>query len=29
MTKKRRPNFKSEFRLEVAELIVKQGYSVR
>ena len=29
MTKKSRPNFKPEFRLEVAELVVKQGYSVR
>jgi len=29
MNKKSRPNFKPKFRLEVAELIVKQGYSVR
>jgi len=29
MTKKSRPNFKPEFRLEVAELVVKQGYSIR
>ncbi len=29
MTKKNRPNFKPEFRLEVAELVVRQGYSVR
>jgi transposase len=29
MSKKTRPTFKPEFRLEVAELVVKQGYSVR
>ena len=29
MNKKTRPTFKPEFRLEVAELVVKQGYSVR
>ena len=29
MNKKSRPNFKPEFRLEVAELVVKQGYSIR
>jgi len=29
MSNKTRPTFKPEFRLEVAELVVKQGYSVR
>lgn len=29
MNKKTRPTFNPEFRLEVAELVVKQGYSVR
>ena len=29
MNKRTRPTFKPEFRLEVAELVVKHGYSVR
>jgi len=29
MSKRTRPTFKPEFRLEVAELVVDQGYSVR
>ena len=29
MNKKTRPTFKPEFRLEVAQLVVNQGYSVR
>jgi transposase len=29
MSKPRRPNFKPEFRLEVAELVLDKGYSVR
>ena len=29
MTKKSRPTFKPEFRLEVAQLVVDQGYSIR
>jgi transposase len=29
MTKPKRPNFKPEFRLEVAELVLNKGYSVR
>jgi transposase len=29
MTKRTRPNFKPEFRLEVAQLVVDQGYSIR
>ena len=29
MNRKTRPTFKPEFRLEVAELVVNQGYSVR
>ena len=29
MTKKRRPNFTPEFRLECAQLVVDQGYSVK
>ena len=29
MSNKTRPTFKPEFRLEVAELVVKHGYSVR
>ena len=28
MTKKTRPTFKPEFRLEVAQLVVNQGYTV-
>jgi transposase len=29
MSKPKRPNFKPEFRLEVAELVLNKGYSVR
>lgn len=29
MSKKRKPHFKPEYRLEVAQLVVDQGYSVR
>jgi len=29
MSKPRRPNFKPEFRLEVAQLVLDKGYSVR
>lgn len=29
MTKKSRPNFSPEFRLEAAQLVVDQGYSIR
>ncbi len=29
MTKRSRPNFSPEFRLEVAQLVVDQGYTVR
>ena len=29
MSKRTRPTFKPEFRLEVAELVVDQGYSIR
>ncbi len=29
MTKRTRPTFKPEFRLEVAQLVLAQGYSIR
>jgi|TARA_B110001452_G_C14826760_1_gene288660 transposase len=29
MSKPRRPNFKPEFRLEVAQLVLDKGYSIR
>lgn len=29
MTKPTRPNFSPEFRLEAAQLVLQQGYSVR
>jgi len=29
MTKRTRPTFKPEFRLEVAQLVLNQGYSIR
>lgn len=29
MTKRTRPTFKPEFRLEVAQLVLDQGYSIR
>jgi len=29
MTERTRPNFEPEFRLEVAQLVVDQGYSIR
>ena len=29
MTKPKRPNYSPEFRLESAQLVVEQGYSVR
>jgi transposase len=29
ISKPKRPNFKPEFRLEVAELVLNKGYSVR